>query len=342
MNADGHDGDILGIKSWAALPLILFGCWPFAAMSDEGACSAPKIIQVNDHVTAFYFGRGLTGPSGFEDVEGNWVNAGAWDLGVANYVVHQGDNALVFDTSTLPACGVWERTYLETEGGIRHFVVALSHWHLDHIAGLEAFAGSHIYALDRTDAYLRENREAIESGTLWGPPGISVVLPTDTFAETLDLQVGTISVQLKHYDIHSRDGVAMVIPSDRALYPGDMLEDTVTYIVEPGDVPKHLDELARMRTLDIDRIYPNHGDPVKIAEGGYTKALIDAVVEYDTNMLGHVHDSDYMNLSIENVIPTALDLGAVSIWNDYRTVHHNNLQLMLDYWRDRDLPSRPE
>ena len=56
----------------------------------------------------------------------------------------------------------------------------------------------------------------------------------------LTLSVGDIKVEFRHYHIHTRDSWAMVIPADRALYPGDMLEDTVTYVVDPGRVPTHV------------------------------------------------------------------------------------------------------
>ncbi|MBP1705123.1 MAG: cphA [Chloroflexi bacterium] len=130
----------------------------------------------------------------------------------------------------------------------------------------------------------------------------------------------------------------MVIPSDKALYPGDTLEDTVTFMVDPGWVPTHVRQLARMRTLDVERIYPNHGDPAVIMAGGYTKSFIDAVVEYDTNMLRHVHDADYLEMTIEEAIPNALANGAVSIWEPYRYVHAANLELMQGYWQHRTLP----
>ena len=37
-----------------------------------------------------------------------------------------------------------------------------------------------------------------------------------------------------------------------------------------------------MKKLDVERIYPNHGDPDVIMAGGYTKTFIDATAEYDT------------------------------------------------------------
>ena len=55
--------------------------------------------------------------------------------------------------------------------GIERFTVVLSHWHLDHIAGTEAFADCEVIACERTAEQLAERRAAIESGTESGPPG---------------------------------------------------------------------------------------------------------------------------------------------------------------------------
>ena len=294
---------------------------------------APKAIQINDHALGFYFGRGLTGESGYETIAGNWINQGAWDLGIANYVIYRNSSALLFDSSTSPECGFWIRDYLSSRLGIKDLTVVLSHWHLDHIAGLPAFSDCQIYALEETADCLRQNRSVIEKGTLWGPPGIQVVLPTKTFSDALNLEIGDIQVQLSHYKIHSHDGLAMLISSDRALYVGDMLEDTVSYIVEPAEMPTHLAELARLRQSDIDSIFPAHGSFARIAEGGYKKSLIDAVIEYNQNMLRYVNEADYLNLEIEGLIPDALRSGAVTIWENYRAVHRDNLRRVYEHWQ---------
>jgi len=292
----------------------------------------PAIIQINDHVLGFYYGRGLTGESGYECNPDNWINKGAWDLGIANYAVYRDDSALVFDSSTSPECGQWIRNYLNQKHGIRHITVVLSHWHLDHIAGLSAFRDCQIYALDSTAAMIEQNRKAIESGSLWGSPGIPVVMPTHTFSNNIDLENGGIAIKLRHYQIHSRDGLAMLICEDRSLFAGDMLEDPISYIVEPENMPVHIEELARLRLLDVERIFPSHGNFTRIAEGGYGKSLIDTVIEYNSNMMRSVRAPDFHDRSIESMIPGAIMNGSVQVWENYRSVHRDNLKRVYDYW----------
>ena len=53
-----------------------------------------QVFQINDHLTAFYDGRNTERVS----PEPNWVDDAANKLGVATYAIHQGNQAIVFDT----------------------------------------------------------------------------------------------------------------------------------------------------------------------------------------------------------------------------------------------------
>jgi hypothetical protein len=55
-----------------------------------------RVFPINDHLLCFYDGRPAettTPPS-----DHNWADFGALNVGVATYVVHRGDRALVYDT----------------------------------------------------------------------------------------------------------------------------------------------------------------------------------------------------------------------------------------------------
>ena len=295
---------------------------------------APVVMRLNDHTTAFYVGRDLTGPSPFAGVPGNWVDAGAWPLGGATYAFHAGGEAIVYDSMTTPETGQWVRDHLVEVEGVERFTLVLSHWHLDHIAGNASYRDSPIVGLRLTREALIANRDAIETGTAWGPPALEVVLPNVVFDDRLDLHLGDLEIQLHHFDIHSRDGCVLVVPADRALFPGDTLEDTVTYVIEPEGIPRHIAELERLKELPFDRIHPNHGAPERLCDG-YPRTLIDATLEYDRNLLRRVDEAGFRELPIEELVPDGLALGAVSIWEPYRTVHANNLTLVHDAYGGR-------
>ena len=217
----------------------------------------------------------------------------------------------------------------------------LSHWLLPRIAGLAAFADCAIYANAATNAYMRSNRKAMEAGTLWGPPGVPVVMPTKVIGleRPLTLSVGDMTVQFRHYHIHTRDSWAMVIPADRTLIPVTCSRTrSRTWLIRAGSrrTSRSLGGAPAPRRPDL----PNHGDPDVIIAGGYTTSLIDAVSEYDRSMLRHVHDAGYLEMSIEEAIPNALATGAVSVWGSYRAAHRHNLELMLGHWQ-HELPGVP-
>jgi cyclase len=308
----------------------------------------PVVFNLNDHTIAFYSGRKLTGLSPVRHIEGNlsdgpvdqkinWVDFGSWSLGICNYVVYKGDTAIVYDTMNLPQTAQWIRNYLAKKG-VKHFIVVLSHWHLDHIVGNPLYRDSTIISLEATRATIVKNKAAIEAGKQWGPPAVKVALPDVTFEDRFEIYLGDLWVQFFNFNIHSRDGNLMYIPADKALFAGDTLEDTVTVIGQPEEIPAHIAELARLRAMNIKRIFPNHGNPDVIKKGGYTKTLIDAVREYDLNMLSCVHEPGYLDMPVESFIPKALAKGAVSIWEAYRIVHERNLKIVHRYWKRRPVP----
>jgi glyoxylase-like metal-dependent hydrolase (beta-lactamase superfamily II) len=140
---------------------------------------------------------------------------------------------------------------------------------------------------------LADLEDEIESGTLWGPPATDVVLPDISFEGRMDIYVGSRKVELHRFNIHTADQTLLYLPATKTLFAGDGLEDTAVYINEPAEVPAHLPELARLKAMDVTRIYPCHGNYEVIRGGGYTKTFIDATIEYETNMLLRVHDPNY-------------------------------------------------
>ncbi len=296
--------------------------------SGMGADFFPTTVwEINDHVLAFYLGRDVTPPSPYVEVEGNWVDVD-WRLGVACYAVHAGDEAVLYDTTTLPAAARWVRRYLEQERGIRRLTIVLSHWHLDHIAGTAIFRDCPIVARTATWEELSEKRAAIEAGECWGLPELDFALPNVTIDGSFTCHVGEIEVQFHPFDIHSRDGNVMLLPADRLLFAGDTLEDPVTFVTEPERIPIHLRELERLRGLPFDRVYPCHGQPELLQGDGYTETLIDAMVEYDTNLLARVAEDGFLELPLEDFVPQALSRGTVAVWEPYRDVHRNSLALV--------------
>jgi cyclase len=295
-----------------------------------------RVFTINDHLLAFYDGRPPASSQAREAA--NWADFGALDVGVATYVIHRGDQALVYDSFPYVEEAKFVRDYL-TKAGIKHFVLVNSHWHLDHVGGNAVYADSDRIATNKTIEILEAKKTAIETAAEWGTPAIKpLVLPNIGIDTETTVYVGDVKVELRPIEIHSEDGLVVYLPKDRFLLAGDTLEDSVTFISEPDHVITHYRNLKRMGAWDIDRIFPNHGNPDVISHGGYQKTLIDATTNYLRKLVGHAHDADYLKGTLEDYAGDSVQKGWVSIWWAYRDAHARNLERMEAAWKDKALP----
>lgn len=282
-----------------------------------------RTLRLTDNLLGFYDGRV---PGHRFRPDENWVDDGALELGVCSYALIDGGEALVYDTHISVPHAAAVRRVLEELGATR-ITVVLSHSHLDHIAGTEAFADCEILANELTAARLADHRAAIEAGTQSGPPAIDpLVMPKTTFDRTTQLQVGALAVDLEQFDIHSADGTVLRVASEGILLAGDTLEDTVTYVSEPEGLAAHLAELERLRSYAAGcRIYPNHGTVESIAGGGYADTFITATEEYVTGLLRYARDPRDRDGDLRTFLAGPLAAGWVTYFAPYERVHESNL-----------------
>ena len=284
-----------------------------------------RALRPTEAVYAFYDGR----VEGYRFLaEPNWVDEGALRLGIASYAIVSGDAALVYDTHVSVPHAERIRATLEGEG-VRTFTVVLSHWHLDHVAGTAAFGDCEVIACERTAELLTRFGDAIEGGSLEGPPAIvPLVLPTTTFRDGLELEIGDFHLKLLHTEIHSDDACVLWWPERELLLAGDTLEDTVTYVDEPADLPTHRANLDTLRLLRPTRILPNHGAPEVIASGGYSIGLITATEQYIDFLLRSRSEPGITELTLRDVVE-ALNNDDVHYYAGHEGVHHSNVDKVL-------------
>jgi cyclase len=285
-----------------------------------------RVFEPSPGVLAFYDGR----VEGYRFAEGpNWVDEGALGLGIASYAILDGTEALVYDTSVSVEHAEFIREELRRRGAT-DFTVVLSHWHLDHVAGTAAFADAEVIANERTAELLGTKRAAIEAGTLEGPPAIApLVLPTRTFRDRESLTVGEIDVELIQAEIHSDDATVLWLPDRRLLLCGDTMEDTVTYVDEPDRFDAHLRDLDRLRDLEPSRILPNHGDPDRIAAGGYPPGLNDATGSYIRILQRLASEPALRHAPLRELIAESLESDWITYFEPYEAVHHQNVATVL-------------
>jgi cyclase len=285
-----------------------------------------RVLEPGPGILAFYDGR----VEGYRfDPKPNWVDDGALGLGVASYAIVADDEALVYDTGTSLAHGRLIREELGRRG-VSRFTVVLSHWHLDHVAGTEAFVDSPVISNERTAEHLRAKRAATEDGTLEGPPAISpLLMPTRTFAGRETLSVGSEAVELIAVNIHSNDATVLWLPERRLLLCGDTMEDTVTYVGEPDQFDAHLRDLERLAELSPARILPAHGDPDRIAGGGYPAALNEATRSYIRLLQRMPSEPELREVRLRELIADSLAAGTLVYFEPYEAVHRQNVETVL-------------
>jgi cyclase len=285
-----------------------------------------RVLEPHGGVLAFYDGRVEGHRFAAED---NWVDDGALSLGIASYAIISGSSALVYDTHVSVDHARFIRETLQARG-VTDITVVLSHWHLDHVAGTEAFADCKIIANRKTFEHLRSCKAAIENATHHGPPAINPLVLSDTLFEgRITLTVGALEVELIEANIHSDDATVVWIPSRSIMLAGDTMEDTVTYVGEPQDFDIHLAELDRLAAFDPAFILPNHGDPDIISAGGYDKGLIKAQQQYIRMLKRCRTDIELRDTPLEELIAGPLSRGWVGLYEPYRAIHKQNLERVL-------------
>ena len=285
-----------------------------------------RVMEPVSGVLAFYDGR----VPGLRFADGpNWVDDGALSLGIASYAIHDGSEALIYDTHVLVDHAAFIRRTLENMG-VTRFTVVLSHWHLDHIAGTEAFADSTIIANRRTTDHMTRHRAAIEAGTCHGAPSINpLVMPTRIFEGRAHVHIGRLHIDLIEANIHSDDATVVWWAAQRLLLAGDTMEDCVTYVAEPQGLDTHLAEFARLAGLNPAQILPNHGAPDIIAAGGYNPALNAATQDYIRVLQRCRTDINLRDTPLPVLIADPLAAGTLLWFEPYAAVHAQNIKRVL-------------
>jgi glyoxylase-like metal-dependent hydrolase (beta-lactamase superfamily II) len=281
-----------------------------------------RIHEPYPDIFAYYDGR-IEGKRLHSDAP-NWLDDGAYSLGVASYAIVSGTDALVYDTHISVDHAKAIRAHLEGLG-VTAIRVVMSHWHTDHVAGNGGFADCPILANRLTLETLQAKRDVLEAKD---PPIKPVVMPTETFEGEMVLEVGEITVTLMQFDIHSADGTVLLLPHLGVLLAGDTLEDSVTYISEPDNTARHIAELERLAGLDFVRILPNHGDEQVIASGGYPPSLVTATRDYLTRLLARLDDPKLETESLHSFIAPELAAGTLTYFAPYEAVHSQNIAVL--------------
>ncbi|MEZ5501551.1 MAG: hypothetical protein R3E50_02425 [Halioglobus sp.] len=155
-----------------------------------------------------------------------------------------------------------------------------------------------------------------------GPPDI-------TFTNRLDLWCGTTRIELHEFAIHEYGHIATYLPAQKILLAADMLEDPLwIFNFECAPPERQVAELQRMAAMDIERIYPTHGDLDTIRKRGYDKRFIASSIHYLQRMLAQRREADFMSREASVFIAAELAAGELHWWAPYARVHECNRRVV--------------
>lgn len=246
----------------AACPILAVGA---QTVSPYPALTIPlRIDQVPGK--PIWYSTGNPGIPG-KDNEGNTSNAG--------FVVTS-DGVVVFDALGTPSLGwsLLQEIRKVTDKKIRY--VVLSHYHADHIYGLQAFR-DHIDAIivaqERSGEYKDNEETADEKASQrldqrrsvlfpWVDANTRVVTPDVTFNERMTISLGDRRLTLLYSGpAHSSSDIMMMVEPDGVLFAGDIVQNGRIPFMNSDDVStvqwlKALDEVEK---LEPKFIIPGHG-----------------------------------------------------------------------------------
>ncbi|MBW2523259.1 MAG: MBL fold metallo-hydrolase [Deltaproteobacteria bacterium] len=226
-------------------------------------------------------------------------------------IVVTSEGVVLVDTTESPETGVAVAEALRelTEQPVH--TIVYTHYHPDHPQGTAAFAqpGLRIIATDDFVELTRHQNELLgafhlraranQSGAAapahsfalpvernpFGAFGrkIAVVMPTVTFADRYDFELGGKRFELFHTSGETPDHLAMWLPDDRALFVGDLyyasFPNLSTPMLEPRPVQGWIRSLSRFIELEPELLIPSHTRPIRGAEAvrevltGYRAAI---------------------------------------------------------------------
>ena len=257
------------MKRFVAVILAFAVCLAMPVRADDASPYAAITIPLKiDQVPGkpIWYSTGSPGVPG-KDNEGNTSNAG--------FVVTS-DGVVVFDALGTPSHGwaLLREIRKVTDKKVRY--VAASHYHADHIYGLQAFkdhTDAVIIAQERAGEY-KENEETADEkanqrldqrrGALfpWVDNNTRVVPPDITFRHRMTIALGDRRLTLLYAGpAHSSSDMMMMVEPDGVLFAGDIVQNSRIPHMNSDDVStvQWLASLGEVEKLDPKFIIPGHG-----------------------------------------------------------------------------------
>jgi len=259
-----------------------------------------KAIKVSNHV---YFVQGQAGAA--TKNKGFISNSG--------FVITR-EGVVVFDALGTPSLAVklFNEIRKVTDKPIKYVVV--SHYHADHIYGLQVFKelGAKIIAPQGARVYLgsdlAENLLATRRRELkpWIDDTTHIISPDEYIDKYHQFSLGGIDFKLTPLgNAHSEGDLTMLVAPDNVLFSGDLIFEGRIPFIGRANIFNWLKELDNMRNVNVSAVLPGHGPLAKDP---------NALVKSTYNYLSLLKDN--MQKAVEDWVPFAKAYEKID-WGEY-------------------------
>lgn len=187
----------------------------------------------------------------------------------AGFVV-TGKGVVVFDTLGTPSLGAELKRLIGTVTDEPVVLVVVSHYHADHIYGLQPFkeAGVKVLApagaLEYYDSpYAQERLEERRISLYpWVNENSRLVAPDELLGEDRELRLGEVTLRLSPLGAAHSDGdLSMLVQPDNVLFSGDIIFEGRLPFVGDADTKRWAEALHEMQTQGdgLKALIPGHG-----------------------------------------------------------------------------------
>lgn len=241
------------MKSFALFFVFLFSMQAHAVEYAESKVD----MQLKQITQDIYYVEGIPGIA--TDNEGFISNAG---------FVITGEGVVIFDALGTPSLAKNLVKLIKTVTDQPITQIFLSHYHADHIYGLQVFKaeGVKIYAPDgaldylESDIALERLEERQFSLSPWVNEQTQLVYPDEIIKTSAMFQVGTKTLTISYQGkAHSDGDLVMLVEPDLVLFSGDIIFRSRIPFIGNGDTGHWLETLEKLETTGLKALVPGHG-----------------------------------------------------------------------------------
>lgn len=174
--------------------------------------------------------------------------------GTNTYLIGTGKNRILLDTGDKDVKEYQQslaQVIQSEQVNIEHIVV--THWHHDHIGGVENIYGS-IAAQPKVWKYKKHETDTPDNE-------LSATIPICWLTEGQEIQVEGATVKVHHTPGHTTDHVVLTLLEENILFSGDCILGEGTAVFE--DLYTYMKSLQKILDIKPCLIYPGHGNVVE-------------------------------------------------------------------------------